>query len=50
MKLSLRNQIQRFASKEATSDSYAKEILGTQSEIKGHKVSGLEWDCDKDTL
>ena len=31
-------------------DSYAKETLGTQSNLKGHKVLGLEGDCDKDTL
>ena len=41
---------QEIANKEAISDSYAKETLGTYSEIKGHKVLGLEWDCDKDTL
>ena len=41
---------QNSANKEAESDSYAKETLGTQSQIKGHKVLGLEWDCDKDTL
>ena len=35
---------------EIMSDSYAKETLGTQSEIRGHKVLRLEWDCDKDTL
>ena len=35
---------------EIMSDSYAKETLGTQRGIKGHKVLGLEWDCDKDTL
>ena len=41
---------QNSANKEAESDSHAKETLGTQSQIKGHKVLGLEWDCDKDTL
>ena len=41
---------QEITNKEATSDSYAKETLGMQSEIKGHKVLDLEWDCDKDTL
>ena len=41
---------QEIANKEAISDSYAKETLGMLSEIKGHKVLGLEWDCDKDTL
>ena len=41
---------QEIANKKAISDSYAKETLGTQSEIKGHKVLGLECDCDKDTL
>ena len=35
---------------EIRSDSYAKETLGTQSEIRGHKVLRLEWDCDKDAL
>ena len=41
---------QEIANIETISDSYAKETLGMQSEIKGHKVLGLEWDCDKDTL
>ena len=41
---------QEIANKGAITDSYAKKTLGTQSEIKGHKVLGLEWDCDKDTL
>ena len=41
---------QEIANKEAISDSFAKETLGTQSEIKGHKILGLEWECDKDTL
>ena len=31
-------------------DSYAKKILDTKSNVKGHKVFGLEWDCDKDIL
>ena len=35
---------------EIMSDSYSKETLGTQSAIKRHKVLGVEWDCDKDTI
>ena len=31
-------------------DSYAKETLGTESNVERYKVLGLKWDCDKDIL
>ena len=51
------NAIQASEQKEAgtvcdenSSETYAKEMLGTKGEARNEKVVGLEWNCEEDTF